>query len=55
MQKVYVLLEKFLETGFVRVEGVFETRALASSVMNDLMTAFEEERAYKIEEKTIEW
>lgn len=54
MQTVYVLLEKFLDTGYVCVKGVYEDPLLAESDRDDLMAEFEEERAYKIQEKTIE-
>ena len=50
MKKVYILLEKNLETGYKRVQGVYETRKLAEEVMNDLMNFNEEEKSYKIEE-----
>lgn len=50
---VYVLLEKFLETEFTQVEGVYSTLEEAEQVMEDLMEDHTEERGYKIEVKRI--
>ena len=52
---VYILLEKFLETGFVRVAGVYDSFDLAQEVMEELMLVFEEERSYKIEDKYLDY
>ena len=54
MEKIYILLEKNLETGYIRVEGVYETLKLAQDSMAFLMDFNEEERSYKIEEKVIQ-
>lgn len=54
MEKIYILLEKNLETGYVRVEGVYETLKLAQDSMAFLMDFNEEELSYKIEEKVIQ-
>jgi hypothetical protein len=54
MEKVYILLEKNLETEQVRVAGVFAKKELAESEMDCLMDFNEEEKSYKIEEQEIQ-
>jgi hypothetical protein len=54
MEKVYILLEKNLETEQVRVAGVYETYQDAQEDANYLMDFNEEEKSYKIEEKVIQ-
>lgn len=53
MEKVFILLEKNLETEYVRVEGVYETLKLAEETMNVLMDFNEEKKSYKIEQKVM--
>ena len=50
---VYVLLEKFLDTNEVRIAGVYESYDLAEAVMEDHMELYEEERSYKIVDRTL--
>jgi hypothetical protein len=51
MEKVYILLEKDLETERVRVDGVYATLKDAEDQMWFLMNFNEECKSYKIEEK----
>jgi len=53
MEMVYVLLEKSLSTGDVFVVGVYESQSLAEAVMEDHMALYEEERSYKIVDRTV--
>ena len=53
MSKVFILVEKNLETEYVRVEGVYETLKLAEETMNVLMDFNEEKKSYKIEQKVM--
>jgi hypothetical protein len=53
MKMVYVLLEKSLTTGDVHVVGVYESYDLAEAVMEDHMDLYEEERSYKIVDRTL--
>jgi hypothetical protein len=50
---VHVLIEKTLSTGLMRVVGVYDSIELAEEVMEEMMTIFEEERAYKIDSRTL--
>lgn len=52
-QTVYVLLEKMLEDERIRVVGVYSDFELATEVMEDHMSIFEELAAYKIEAKSL--
>jgi uncharacterized sporulation protein YeaH/YhbH (DUF444 family) len=54
MSKVFILLEKNLETEYVRVEGVYETLKLAEETMNFLMDFNEEDKYYYLEEKVMQ-
>lgn len=54
METAFVLLEKRLDTGRVLVRGVYATQDLAERVMEEFMTLWEEQRAYRIEQKEIE-
>lgn len=54
MTKIYILLEKNLETEYVRVQGVFETLKLAEETMNVLMDFNEEDKYYYLEEKVMQ-
>jgi hypothetical protein len=54
MSKVYILLEKDLETEQVRVEGVYETYKDAQKEFHYLMDFNEEVKSYKIVEKEIQ-
>ena len=53
MKKVYLLLEKNLKTENTRLLGVYASRKLAAEVMEDQMSIYEEQRAYKIEVKMV--
>ena len=53
MSKVFILLEKNLETEYVRVEGVYETLKDAEDNMSFLMDFNEEKKSYKIEQKVM--
>jgi hypothetical protein len=53
MEMVYVLLEKSLTTSDVHVVGVYESFDLAEAVMEDHMDLYEEERSYKIVDRTL--
>lgn len=50
---VHVLIEKTLSTGLMRVVGVYDSIELAKEVMEEMMTIFEEKRAYKIDSRTL--
>lgn len=54
MEKVFILLEKNLETEYVRVQGVYETLKLAEETMNFLMDFNEEDKYYYLEEKVMQ-
>lgn len=54
METIYILLEKNLETEYVRVQGVFETLKLAEETMNLLMDFNEEDKYYYLEEKVMQ-
>ena len=54
MEKVFILLEKNLETEYVRVEGVYATLKLAEETMNVLMDFNEEDKYYYLEEKVMQ-
>lgn len=54
MKNVYILLEKDMKTDRICVEGVYESHAIATAVMEECMSIFEDDRAYKIETKTLE-
>jgi len=54
MSKLYILLEKNLETKYVRVEGVYETLKDAQDSLEFLMDFNAEEKSYKIEEKVMQ-
>lgn len=54
METIYILLEKNLETEYVRVQGVYATLKLAEETMNVLMDFNEEKKSYKIEQKVMQ-
>jgi hypothetical protein len=54
METVFVLLEKRLDTDRVLVRGVYATLELAERVQEEFMTLWEEQRAYRIEQREIE-
>ena len=54
MTKIYILLEKNLETEYVRVEGVYETLKDAEDSMSFLMDFNEEDKYYYLEEKVMQ-
>jgi hypothetical protein len=54
METVYILLEKNLETEYVRVQGVYATLKLAEETMNVLMDFNEEDKYYYLEEKVMQ-
>ena len=53
MKKVYLLLEKNLKIENSKLLGVYASRKLAAEVMEDQMSIYEEQRAYKIEVKMV--
>ena len=53
MKKVYLLLEKNLKTDYTRLLGVYASRKLAARIMEEQMSIYEEQRAYKIEVKMV--
>ena len=50
---VHMLIEKTLSTGSIRVVGVYDSIELAEEVMEEMMTIFKKERAYKIDSRTL--
>ena len=54
METIYILLEKNLETEYVRVEGVYETLKDAEDSMAFLMDFNEEDKYYYLEEKVMQ-
>jgi len=54
MEKVYVLLEKNLDTKNVRIEGVYETLKKLEDQMWFLMDFNEEQKYYMIEEMDVQ-
>ncbi len=54
MEKVYVLLEKNLDTKNVRIQGVYESLKKLEDEMWFLMDFNEEQKSYKIEEMEVQ-
>lgn len=54
MEKVYVLLEKNLDTKNVRIEGVYESLKKLEDQMWFLMNFNEEQKYYMIEEMDVQ-
>lgn len=50
---VYILLEKDLATEIVSVHGVYDNLELATEVMEEEMTGWEELRSYKIVQREL--
>lgn len=53
MSKLYILIERNLETDYFRVADVFETKELAEAEMKSLTEFYEGWRSYNIEEKVM--